>query len=234
MNSCVVPFGMGRLLSRIGAQAVQAGFNHATRITSHAMKKPLSPKREGLKQATRQRRSLRRRVRGCPARPRRATGTTTATDAIGAAHEVESLFSNHFGEPADAKKVRAFSVNPRWAPALARFRSRRAPMRPRYRRARRGLPAFLTAPLDRFENARLLCLCAVERRALRHSRRHPAARQPSTGPAAPLLDFEAFAGRALRLGDDDSKTMMRPRTRRRSGPLGRKRGEGQTCVCLRR
>ena len=130
MSSCVVPFGMGRLLGRIGAQAVQAGFNHATRITSHAMKKPLSPKREGLKQATRQRRSLRRRVRGCPTRPRRATGTTTATDAIGAAHEeVDSCFNNHFGEPADAKKVRAFSVNPRWGPALARFRSRRAPMR---------------------------------------------------------------------------------------------------------
>jgi hypothetical protein len=183
------------------------------------MKKPLSPKREGLKQATRQRRSLRRRVRGCPARPRRATGTTTATDAIGAAHEeVDSCFNNHFGEPADAKKVRAFSVNPRWAPALARPPS--TPL---------SSPHRSTAS----ENARLLCLCAVERRALRHSRRHPAARQPSTGPA-PLLDFEAFAGRALRLGDDDSKTMMRPRTRRRSGPLGRKRGEGQTCVCLRR
>ena len=178
MSSCVVPFGMGRLLGRIGAQTVQAGFNHATRITSHAMKKPLSPKREGLKQATRQRRSLRRRVRGCPARPRRATGTTTAIDAIGAAHEeVDFCFNNHFGEPADAKKVRAFSVNPRWAPALG---------------AASFDAAFPTAPLDRFENARLLCLCAVERRALRHSRRHPAARQPSTGPAAPLLDFEAF------------------------------------------
>jgi len=114
-------FRNGAVAGRIGAQAVQAGFNHATRITSHAMKKPLSPKREGLKQATRQRRSLRRRVRGCPARPRRATGTTTATDAIGAAHEeVDSCFNNRFCEPADAKKVRAFSVNPRWAPALAR------------------------------------------------------------------------------------------------------------------
>ena len=140
-------FRNGAVAGRIGAQAVQAGFNHATRITSHAMKKPLSPKREGLKQATRQRRSLRRRVRGCPARPRRATGTTTATDAIGAAHEeVDSCFNNRFCEPADAKKVRAFSVNPRWAPALARLRSRRAPMRSVPTRSARPPSTPLSSP----------------------------------------------------------------------------------------